>query len=256
MESSNQLSVFSLDAIGQLLNGVSANQSRYLSTKSWALEWLSKTPNRTICTRIRFEKKLELKIGLAREKTEYDLDNSIRMHQFLYSLTPVQARDPRLWTFLAHETCWEYMISRWPVPVKQDSSSYINEHYFVTTKQSRALIRHGIARLWWYGYLTYDASRTDPYELTHVLLKTLDITASVLERNLGKNRLVRVTLLEFFLEHNHIFLQRGESSKIAVRTLVKSLNLRGGSAILDAMPKSSLRKFLSSQLSRIEKDFE
>jgi hypothetical protein len=109
--------------------------------------------------------------------------------------------------------------------------------------------------LWWYGYLTFDATRTNPYELTHVLLKTLDITASILERNLGKNRLVRTTVLDFLQEHKRVFLQKGEKSKNAVRSLVKALNLRGGSAILDAMPQSSLQKFLSNQLPVIEKEF-
>jgi hypothetical protein len=86
-------------------------------------------------------------------------------------------------------------------------------------------------------------------------LKTLDITASVLERNLGKNRLVRTTLLDFLLAHQQFFLQKGEKSKNAVRSLIKSLNLRGGSAILDSMPKSSLEKFLSNQLKGIKKEF-
>jgi|688.fasta_scaffold482244_2 hypothetical protein len=254
MESTKQLKAFSTDAVGELVKNVEANQKLYCSAKSWAEGSLVKLPKTTIPTNLILKNKIELKLGLPQEKTELDRDNAIQLHQCLIDLTPVQARDSRLWTFLAHETCWEYMRSRWPVTTRANSINYIKEHYFVTTQQSRALIRHGIARLWWYGHLTFDETRTNPYQLTHILLKTLDITASILERNLGKNRLVRTTLLDFLLMHEDVFLQKGERSKNAVRSLVKSLNLRGGSAILDAMPKSSLEKFLANQLTAIERE--
>ena len=77
---------------------------------------------------------------------------------------------------------------------------YVLERYFVKSDQSRALLRNGIARLWWYSYLTYDADREDPFELTAVLLRTLDIAQHFLERNFGRNTNVLRAILEFIVK--------------------------------------------------------
>ncbi|HYC60717.1 MAG TPA: DUF6339 family protein [Thermoanaerobaculia bacterium] len=92
-----------------------------------------------------------------------DIENAMRLHRALPHLTPLQARDPRLWTRLAHVDLWTYMRDRWPVERFADDADkrirFVEGRYFVARSESRALLRNGIARLWWTARLSYDGNR-------------------------------------------------------------------------------------------------
>jgi len=253
-----EIKAFSNSATSELLQKIEENFEQYKQDESWAVAAVKSMQHGIISTRLKPSKKLELLPDPPKQKGHYDLDNSIRMHQSLPDLTPVQARDPRLWTYLAHVTFWDYMRNRWAVESirkNEDPITYIRTHFFVAQQASRALSRHGIARLWWHGYLTYDETRQNPYELTNVLLKTLDITQTVLERSLGRNRTVRLVFLAYLLDHKELFLRSGDKARSAVRYLAKSLNLHGGACLLDAMNGNDLKRFFDQVLPRIETEF-
>lgn len=184
-----------------------------------------------------------------------DLENSIRLHRALATLSAVQARDPRLWTRLTHVEFWRYMRARWPVERymsdKRKAERYVEGRYFVPKSEGRALLRNGIARLWWYAHLTHDDVRPNPYELTGVLLNTLDITQQILERSIGRCRSVLVAFLEFLLQNPRL-LEKGEVNRATIRALAKSLNLFGGVAVLDTLSPETLRHHLTSELARIQ----
>lgn len=185
-----------------------------------------------------------------------DLENSIRFHKALQALTPIQARDHRLWARLTHVEFWTYMRSRWPVekylPDKKKAERYVAERYFVPKTEGRALLRNGIARLWWYSHMTFDPNRTNPYELTGVLLRNLDITQQILERSMGRSRVVLVAFLEFLLEHPELLASGGDETRAKVRALAKSLNVLGGVSLLDCLSLGSLKAHLGRELSKIQ----
>jgi len=186
-----------------------------------------------------------------------DLENTILIYGALSSLTPVQARDPRLWTRLTHVDCWSYMRARWDIErLGGDSAKaerFVLSRYFIARNESRALLRNGLARLWWYGYLTHDANRKNPYELTGVLLSTLDITQQILERSLGRVRQVNSGFLEFLLRNKRDLVGSGEDKRIKVRHLAKHLNLTGGVTLLDCLSKSEVLEILDREFDRINK---
>lgn len=201
------------------------------------------------------------KLNLPQKGNLYDLENSKLVFEAFRGLSRTQASDPRLWTYLTHVSCWEYMKSRWSpaekffndAPENRASKlkTYILEHYFVRSDQSRALIRNGIARLWWYAFLTFDESRDNPYELTAVLLKNLDITKNLLERNLGRNKIILHSVLEFFLDKEDL-INDGDAGRKRVRKLFHSLNLHGGHCILDSLSKNDIKKFLQKNYEQIK----
>lgn len=183
-----------------------------------------------------------------------DLENAKIVYGAFPNLTPLQARDPRLWTKLAHVDCWAYMRRRWDVASKSDDAGlrqrYVLEHYFVRQNQSRMLLRHGIARLWWYGYLTHDPKRQDAFELTGVLLSYLDIAQQVLERNMGRAQSIRVGFLDFLRENWDELGSSAGLRRRRIRDLAKSLNLLGGVVLLDCLTTSDVRAILSEELAQ------
>jgi hypothetical protein len=182
-----------------------------------------------------------------------DVENVKLLYQALKGLSPVQASDPRFWTYLTHVTFWPYMRQRWTVEEKPDEQriNYVASHYFLKTGSSRSLIRNGIANLWWYGYLTYDENRLNPYELTEILLKKLDIARNILERNLGRNKTLLQSFLEFLAENPKI-TESGNKGREVIRILVRQLNCHGGVCVLDTLNGIEIKSVLKESLLQIE----
>lgn len=116
--------------------------------------------------------------------------------------------------------------------------------------RSRAPLRNGMARLWWYGYCSYDPSRDDPFELTAPLLKKLDVTQNLLENAFGKNNLVTQSVLGVLLERE----KEGKAFYVRkkVRDLARYIVQVGGVTIVDALPETDLRELVIGKIDQIE----
>lgn len=186
-----------------------------------------------------------------------DTENAICFHKALRHLTPLQARDPRLWTRMTHVDFWQYMRLRWPVEKHMGNEGravrFVESRYFVPQSQSRALLRNGIARLWWTAQLSYDADRDNPYELTAVLLSTLDITQQIVERGMSRANNIIKGFLEFLHRNSSTLLIGGDKNRTRIRRLAKHLNMHGGVCILDLLSQSEIMHILDRELSHILK---
>lgn len=152
-----------------------------------------------------------------------DLENTKILYDAYQSLTPTQASDPRLWTYLCHVTHWKYMKHRWPLDEAKNPINRIRDRYFLRKLNLEGLTRNGISRLWWYGYLTFDENRKDPWELTNILLSRADLTVGITERGIGCSENIRIAILEFLLENPQI-----KKNEDLTRELFVKLNLLGG----------------------------
>lgn len=242
------LDLFKYHYVRQLRAGVGTNLLRYTERKPWADRKAGEKIHLPCALETAAPLELEMPVG----KDLKDFENAKIVHRAFPNLTPLQARDPRLWTKLAHVECWAYMRKRWDAtkhladPGK--AGRYVLEHYFVPQAQSRALLRNGIARLWWYGHLTHDPARANPYELTETLLSYLDIAQQVLERNMGRAPHVRTGVLDFIRLNEPRLGGNAGCRRAAIRRLAKMLNLRGGVTILDALTVAEVDAVLQSEL--------
>ena len=137
------------------------------------------------------------------------------------------------------------------LPDNQKAARYVLEHYFVARRQSRVLLRNGIARLWWTAHLSRDEARKDPYELIEVLLSSFDITQQALERNWRRSHVVLHAFLEFLMKHKAILLAGGNKNRAQIRRLAKFLNWHGGVCLLDFLGKNEIVVLLEGEFSRI-----
>jgi hypothetical protein len=228
------LTVFRNTFAGSLLSNIAPNLDKYRRNDKWVLEMGSQSA-RDLATRI--ELRSPLILDEPDDNNLKDLENAIRVHKALNQLTPLQARDPRLWARLTHVDCWQYMRKRWPLERfgadAEKGARFITTRYFISQTDSRALMRNGIARLWWTASMSYDAQRKNPYELTSVLLYTLDITQQIMERNMGRSPVI------------------GDQGRDRVRRLAKFLNLYGGVCLLDCLTQTDIIKLLGGELERI-----
>lgn len=174
-----------------------------------------------------------------------DTENSIKVFERYMNLTPVQASDARLWVYLAHFDCKEYMSKRYPLEKqeKHKFSDYIMEHWFLNGISPNTLTRHGISRLWWGAWSTYDPKRKDPYELTRELFSMLDYTRTLSTGTLGRNKNFTHAILEFVIENNDLFSEKKEAK---VRYIIRKMNEKGGYKIVPILQKEQIKDFLGS----------
>ncbi len=196
----------------------------------------------------------------AKEKLQNDIENSIIVYSALKDKLKVsQAADERLWAYMTHVEHWDYMRLRWPV---NSLSSEINEsieddeieeahdkkphnriitRYFFKDYKGRALVRNGLARLWWYGYMTYDEKREDPFELTRIMLRRSDDAQNLLERSFPHNKIILRAILSALSKYEYI-------NRDTFRNLLKSVNRMGGVTVLDTLEEKDLLKLIDNKL--------
>lgn len=182
---------------------------------------------------------------------KFDLENVKTVYSALKHLRISQAVDERLWAYLTHVTFWRYMRRRWPAERyerRPNPAVNIRTRYIFMPNRDRALFRNGIARLWWYGYVSYDEERSDPFELTGILLRKQDIAQQLLERSFSRNRNITKAVLSVlhWMEQNSKLLPSREQ----FRDLMEHINRLGGVTVLDALSREDIEGIIVERLSR------
>jgi hypothetical protein len=246
----NKLTFLRGNSLDRLQSNITANQHLYSAPTPWLSSYFSGSSWLQESNLVQYEP-FELIMPLS--KTEHrDLKNTRIVYTALRHLTPLQAADPRLWAYMTHVPHWEYMRQRWPIEQylgKKDLRDNMQDHYFLKPPKSRALIHNGLARLWWYGYCSYDESRDDPFELTTALLKNLDVAQTLLERAFSLNTSVTRTMLSILLERE----KQGKAFYVRerVRDLAKYIVQIGGVTIIDALDEPDLRELVSDKIEQL-----
>jgi len=162
-----------------------------------------------------------------------DQENIQRVYNHMRFLSDSQASDERIWVAYTFSEFIEYMRYRW-------SASDVNDmenHYLFNYSNQRSLFRNGISRLWWIGRITYDDTRTDPYELTKFLCKDQDFIESICGRNIFNNPDIGYSTIKALFDADKSGIK---VDRYLVRDIGKYINLLAGTYILDAMKKDEI----------------
>ena len=165
-----------------------------------------------------------------------DVKNTITLYSAMKSLTDTQATDERLWAGMCHYDFWNYLKERWSVNDYHDiEENNVKSRYFFPRNKRDSLMRNSLSRLWWVGRLTYDETRTDPFELTKYLEKNFTGKALIIfSNNYVGNKNITIGLLSALKYLDDIgFKVKGKSSNDVYFFATKYLNVLGGTYILD-----------------------
>jgi hypothetical protein len=181
--------------------------------------------------------------------TETDLENCKRIYKAMKHLTYEQATEERIWSYLTHSTFWDYMRKRWPVEVRKETTqeTFINTRYFLKGSMDTALVRNGIARLWWIAHSTYDESSENPFYLTELLFKDADIQIAILERSFSRNTDITKNILKSI--HKYSRINNRFPNRHEIRELMKHINRIGGTKILDMLDYEDIECIVEESLS-------
>ena len=189
-----------------------------------------------------------------RRPSATDADNALIVYGALKTLTPHQASIERMWAYLCHCDCRQYVTARWlnRRPHKEeDAVREVQNHFFAVG--NRALIRdNGISRLWWLGKIAHDVAADDPRTFLTILLHRQDVRSALIERpSVSMNRAVLRGIYEVMRDHwgNGGALFERES----FRHWMVALNRRGGVVLLDALTDDGLGQLLRDEANRAVK---
>ncbi|MFJ7735614.1 DUF6339 family protein [Lysinibacillus sp. NPDC097287] len=193
-------------------------------------------------------------------KSADDFENCKALFEHFKYLPLSIASDERFWSYLTHTTFWDYMCQRWPIQEAEgDETEFVKTRFFFNSK-GKTFYRNGLSRLWWYAYLTYDETKTDPYHYTKMMLTNQEIANLLIETtNLSRNKVALKATLEVITD----FLRLEESEEIEkvknkrkfIRALIKYTNLVGGVTIWDTLSEQEAYdkawKFVERNILRI-----
>lgn len=250
------------NALDMLISDIPNNTSFYNSKDKWIGQYFENKGfgSYSFNTGIMVS---DVDLTLGDSKTDYE--NAVKLYEsFKDQLNPVQASDLRLWAYLAHNTYWDYMRTRWAIDVASEEDeddagkdkivSRIGSRYFFKASKGKAFVRQGIARLYWSAYLTYDEdNKNNPYEMTEYFLSKQDIFLVSTERSLARYKTLLLAALKVLKEH-------GELKRTEIRSYFLNLNQAGGVIVFDSLSKQDARvlakKILDETLAANAKNVE
>ncbi len=177
-----------------------------------------------------------------------DVFNALVAYNALRDLTPHQASIERMWVYLCHFDCPQYVSARWLKQRPDDNEQAVREvlnHFFAAG--NRAVIRdNGVSRLWWLGKIAHDVDPEHPGEFLTILLHRQDVRSALIERpSVSMNQKLLRAIYAVMREH---WANGGELFERDVfRNWMIALNRRGGVVLLDALPDTALDRLLREE---------
>ncbi|MDE0712022.1 MAG: DUF6339 family protein [Rhodospirillales bacterium] len=189
------------------------------------------------------------KLAVDNEKpAKTDAQNALATYKAMKALTPHQASIERMWVYLTHFDCPQYVSSRWlnrrPKEV-DDAVREVKNHFFVAG--NRGLIRdNGVSRLWWLGKIAFQIDPTAPDVFLKILLHRQDVRSALIERpsvSMNQNLLrgIYAVMRDHWNNGGTLF------EREVFRNWMIALNRRGGVILLDALPEDALRQLLNEE---------
>jgi hypothetical protein len=154
------------------------------------------------------------------------------------------ARDHRLWVYLTHTILLDYSRSRWPIPQDSEKAiAHIKKHFF--SSGARGIERdNAVSRLWWMASI---CSKVDGLTLEEALTAFLyqsDVRANIVERPTTSQNVVLLSAVIRKLYFSYLD-GRELYGREKFRTVMKELNLQGGTKLLEILDPSEVERIVT-----------
>jgi hypothetical protein len=183
---------------------------------------------------------LDLSVG------EIELENCKIIYKNLAFFNESQASDERLWAGLCHSTFYEYVRKRWGYhnakPKKAtDAISNIKSRFFFSGGIRSGLYRNTLAKCWWVGRNTFDASATNHFEKLDIIGSS-NISSKISDIFYNNNFSSNSMILDGIIDGIQYFNREGIQLTVKehIRPTLQLLNAIGGGVILDCLSKNEI----------------
>ena len=246
------LGYFTEDAYEQLIHDIPTNAEKYSTNENWLPEYFGSTENYYKMSKTvdvgRFIPAYTPGKKSDEQKSLDDLINTRLLYDAFKGLTPLQASNKYMWTYLCHAVpeYRDYIRDRW---MQEERENTIENRYFVTSANS---LRNdnALSRWWWYGYLTYDSNNSNHYALTEILLTNQTICTDVMDTfnrmNFTRMKGVLLAIKQFKDE-----LDNNEGITEYFRECKKYLNHYGAVTTLEFLTSEEIQKLAYDYMNKL-----
>ncbi len=220
-------------AYDKLSSDISKNSEKYFLAENWLDEYFQSAPYIEEST-IQIQR-----VNLMDFIKPEDDIHSVKSIYTAYKdqISPLTATNKYMWSCLCHKEFSEYITERW-LKNSRDIPKTIKTRLFMDGKAGK--FDNAIARLWWYGYISYDETAPNPYHLTEVLLSAQQICTDLIDESYSSNRTVVKAMLLALKTIKEEFPEKGLSQPW--RDCVKYINRRGAVMNLDFIGEDIIYK--------------
>lgn len=249
-----KLPYFPEPAYDDLFAGIEKNLDHYLHNDDW-LSTFFDGRNFTKESSIEVHKPTLMVMDIGSDdgtKSLEDLAN-VRLIYESFKLTPWQATNRYLWTYLSHITYKDYVYHRWLTSPTEVPARTVRTRYFATGN-SNSLFDNAISRLWWYGYISYDEENTkDPWHLAKILLMNQTICSDFVDTRYCHNHTIGKGVLLALKEFNGMLGPR-EGITDYFRDFNKYFNRYGAVSSLDFLSPEDIYHIAIEYLTKARKE--
>lgn len=170
----------------------------------------------------------------------------------LQGLSPANATDGLMWTWITHFWLHKYSLGRWPLQ-RSHMSRVIGIHWMVTDQADALRKDNTAARTWWVAHTAIKASQasggafTEKEAIEHFAANPRHYH-NMMDSNFSRNPLVAAEILRALMNE-----AKGISG-VGSDEIWKRLNLDAGTLLLDALPRESIRKRIIDHVEEIMSD--
>lgn len=183
-----------------------------------------------------------------------EAQNAIDVFGYLGNMTPVEASDRRLWTYLSTVTFLDYTSHRWSLE-RERWENRVLDRWLMPRGGRAELVRNSISRLWWVANLTHDPEcqrplsqlANDPFAYTKVAMEKEDRFLAIFDRDSGMIPELRFALLEHFLKDD------AYTKEAYVRDFMKEVILMTGYRELAGLSAEQIHNVLASISDRLDR---
>lgn len=199
----------------------------------------------------------DLTTGLG--KGEIDLKNCKILYENLMFLSESQASDERLWAGLAHTTFYSYMRQRWaygygkkPKSAEKEAGE-LKSRFFYAGGTRSGFYRNTLAKCWWVGRNTYDASNDKNHFERLDIIGSNDINSKVTEFFYNFTFSSNPHVLDGIIDALRFFRKEGVALSVRehIRPAMSYLNAVGGAVIIDCIPKEEIAEIVVNAIQGI-----
>lgn len=177
----------------------------------------------------------------------HEPENCELLYSALKALSPYEARDERLWSYLTHTSLLTYTRARWPIPADDEAAvAHVQKHFFARDK--RQIERDNAAsRLWWMAHLCARVPNLSLSDALQAFLFRSDVRANIIERPTSSQSTelfgaIIGRLSQSFAGDKRLF------ERSMFRKFMREINSVGGFKLLDCMSAQQVDTTLSGIL--------
>ena len=199
----------------------------------------------------------ELDTGLG--KGEIDLRNCKILYEKLMFLSESQASDERLWAGLTHATFYNYMRKRWgygygkkPKSAEKEAGE-LKSRFFYSGGTRAGFYRNTLAKCWWVGRNTYDASNAANHFERLDVIGSNDINSKVTEFFYNFTFSSNPYVLDGIINALRYFKDEGIAVSVRehIRPAMSYLNAVGGAVVIDCIPQEEITDIIVNTIQGI-----